>query len=385
MSRSEELTLASHTGGGPPEYRFRTADGLHSPDEFRDAELRLLETVWDETPGSALVVQANYGVVGTVLAAVTPGVVMTETSARAARICRENAALNDADARVELVASPDEVTPERPGGSEASDGFDVACYAPAGYTPIPVGKERVAAALSAVEPGGRLYVAGRTETGLNRYESCLEALSSDVETAQKHGDGRVLAARRPPEFDPPSYVTPRTIEPTLDGVTLSLVTLPGLFSPTELDHGTRLLLETATVEDGQRVLDLACGYGPAGVFAASVAEADVVLTDDDARATLCARRSLDASGVEGTVVTGDGTRGVEDRQFDRILCNPPTHAGRGVLEELFAGASDVLNPGGCMSVVHHSTLDLDDLLERVGAIRDRERGEEHTVVTVEAR
>jgi 16S rRNA (guanine1207-N2)-methyltransferase len=378
MTRHEELTLASRTEGGSPEYRFRTVDGVNSPDEFRDTELLLLETVWEEAPEAALVVEANYGVVGTVLAAVASDVVMTETSARATRLCRENAALNDARARVELAASPDEVAPE------GREGFDAACYAPAAYTPIPVGRERVAAAMSTVEPGGRLYLAARAETGLNRYESCLEALSPAVETLQKRGRNRVLAARRPPTFDPPSYVTRRTIEPTIDGVTLSLVTLPGLFSPTGVDHGTRLLLECVTVGDGERVLDLACGYGAGGIYAATVAQADVVLTDDDARATLCARRSLDASGVEGTVITGDGTRGVEDRRFDRILCNPPTHAGRGVLGELFSGAGNVLDPGGRMSVVHHSTLDLDDLLWRVGPIRDREHGEEHTVVTVES-
>jgi len=374
----EDLTLASRTGSGPPEYRFRTADGLHSPDAFRDAELLLLEAVWEAAPGTALVVQANYGVVGTVLAAVASEVVMTETSARAVRVCRENAGLNDAAARVELGPSPASVTPEDGGG------FEVACYAPAGYTPIPVGKERIAAALLAVDPGGWLYLAARTETGLNRYEACLESLSPAVETRHERGDHRVLAARRPSEFDPPSYVTPRTIEPTVDGVALSLVTVPGLFSPAELDHGTRLLLETATVADGDRVLDLACGYGPAGVYAATVADTEVVLADDDARATQCARRSLDASAVEGTVVTGDGTRGVADRRFDRILCNPPTHAGRGVLTDLFSGAADVLTPDGRMWVVHHSTLDVDDLLTRAGAICDRERGEEHTVVTVAA-
>jgi len=378
MTRHENLTLGSRTADGPEQYRFRTADGLHSPDAFRDAELLLLETVWDQAPESALVVQANYGVVGTVLNAITSEVVMTETSARAARICRANVDRNGADARVELVASPDEVS------AEQGDGFEVACYAPAAYTPIELGTERIAAALSALDTGGTLYLAARKETGLNRYEDCLESIAVGVETVQKHGSERVLAAERPAEFDPPTYVTPRTIEPTVDGITLSLVTVPGLFSPTELDHGTRLLLECATVADGERVLDLACGYGAAGVYAASVADADVTLTDDDARATLCARRSLDATGVDGTVVTGDGTRGVPDSQFDRILCNPPTHAGDGVLTDLFSGAAEVLAAGGKMSVVHHSTLDLDNLLERVGSIRDREHGEEHTVVTVEA-
>jgi 16S rRNA (guanine1207-N2)-methyltransferase len=105
MTRHEELTLASRTEGGSPEYRFRTADGVNSPDEFRDTELLLLETVWEEAPEAALVVEANYGVVGTVLAAVASDVVMTETSARATRLCRENAALNDARARVEPLAA----------------------------------------------------------------------------------------------------------------------------------------------------------------------------------------------------------------------------------------------------------------------------------------
>lgn len=375
---TDELLLDSRTEDGPSRYRFRTGDGLHSPEAFRDAELLLLDATWERESEATLVVEANYGVVGTVLAAVAEEVVMTETSARAARYCRENADRNDATAGVALVASPEDVTPER------ADGFETACYAPAGYTPITVGKERLAASLAALDPGGRLYVAGRTETGLDRYESCLETLAASVETVRERGDHRVIAAERPAAYDPPAFVTSRTVEATVDGVDLSLVTEPGLFSPGGLDHGTRLLLEESAVENGERVLDLACGYGPAGVYAAKVADTDVVLTDDSVRATQCARRSLTESDAEGTVVTGDGTRSVEDRSFDRILCNPPTHAGDGVLADLFGGAGGVLVPGGRLSVVHHSTLNLDDALGVVGQIVDRSTGAEHTVVTVEA-
>jgi 16S rRNA (guanine1207-N2)-methyltransferase len=369
---TDRLSLASHADAGPPEYHFETADGLDSPDQFRDAELALLEALSERTVGNLLVVQANYGVVGVVLAAFADGVRMTETSARATRFCRRNVALNDATAEVSLVDSP----------AALGETFETACYAPAGYTPIPVGKQRLVDALPVLDPGGRLFVAGETATGLDRYERCLTEHCPRVEAVHERGDLRVVAATRPDEFDPPRYVTPRTIEVSVAGVDLSLVTVPGLFSPGELDHGTRHLIETATVEDGEDVLDLACGYGPVGTWAASVADVDVTLADDDVRATACAEGSLDATGVAGTVVTADGTRGI-DRRFDRILCNPPTHAGSGILTDLFAGAADVLRSGGEMAVVHHETLNLDEYLRQVGEVRARHRGEEHTVVVVE--
>ena len=93
------------------------------------------------------------------------------------------------------------------------------------------------------------------------------------------------------------------------------------FASTGTVHEVDLAFET---RDGERVLDLACGYGPVGVYAASVADCSVVLTDDCARATACARRTLTASGVKGKVVTADCARSVAG-QFDRILSNPPTH------------------------------------------------------------
>lgn len=373
MSNTGRLTLQAQVESGPAQYQFRTVDGLRSPEAFRDEELLLLETLWEQDLGRLLVVQANYGVVGTVLAATAESVQMTETSARSARLCRENVALNDVTADVSLLASPANIAEE----------FDAACYAPAGYTPIEVGKQRLVDTLSMLEPGGSLYVAGSKQTGLSRYERCLDEHCQTVETVHTSGSQRGLEATTPAGFTPPEYVTPRTIEPTVDGVELTLVSLPGLFSADSLDHGTRLLLETAPLGEDESVLDLACGYGPIGTYVAASTAADVLLADDDARATACAERSLDATGVDGRVETADGTRGI-DRTFDRVLCNPPTHAGSGVLSDLFAGVADVLVDGGELSLVHHETLDLDEYLHQVGSIVDRHSGEEHTIVTVRA-
>lgn len=368
MSQHVELVLEARVGDRPTEYAFRTRDGVHAAGEFRPAELALLDVLWEATPDSLLHVEANYGVVGTVLAERST-VTMTESSARAAGLCERNAAANDAFAAVERCAGP-----------SALDGsFDAAAYTPKPYTPLAVGKQRLVDALDALDPGGRLYVAGTREAGIRRYAELL-ADECDGTTRVVDRDGvRVVAGVRPPRYDPPSFVEPRTLTPTVDGTDLSLVSVPGLFSATGLDHGTRLLLESVDVEDGARVLDLCCGYGAMGVYAALTADCEVHLTDDDSVATRCAACSLDASGVDGTVVTADATAGVAGRTFDRILCNPPTHAGSGVLRDVLGGAGDVLAPDGTLTLVHHRALDLSGHLDEFD-VSTRAVGEEHVVL-----
>lgn len=375
MTRTpDSLALEARVSNGPSTYRFHTADGVCSKRSFRTAELQLLEHCWDDDRGLGrlLCPEANYGVVGTVLAPVADAVRLTDSSARAVRLCEKNSRENDVDASVTLRADL----------TTLQGRFDTVAYAPKPYTPLPVGRQRIADALSMLRPGGRCYVAAAKRTGLSRYENCLRECCRSVECVRKSGSSRVLEAIRPETFEPPSYVSPERIRATVDGVDLTLVAVPGLFSTGRLDDGTRLLLESATLEDGDRVLDLCCGYGAVGTYAARVADCEVWLTDDDRVATRCAECSLRASGVDGTVVTADCLAGVADRSFDRILCNPPTHAGDGVLADLFADIDDHLAPNGRLSVVHHRDLDLDAYLDHVGPVERRRTGVDHVVRTV---
>jgi 16S rRNA (guanine1207-N2)-methyltransferase len=372
MTRSGEydLALESRVDDGRRTYRFRTADGVHSKSSFRDSELLLLEELWDAPTGRLLCPEANYGVVGSVLAGATAAVEMTESSARAARLCRRNAAANDASAAVRLLADL----------GELSGVFDTVAYAPKPYTPLSVGKQRIADSLAALRPGGDIYVAAAAQAGAARYEDCLRDVAASVETVTERDGCRLFRATRGESLSPPAYVACRRLDPTVDGVDLSLRSVPGLFAAAGLDAGTRLLLENAGVADGERVLDLCCGYGAIGAYAAGVADCEVHLSDDDRVATACAERSLEATGVDGTVVTADCTRGVSDRTFDRVLCNPPTHAGDGVLSTLFAGAHDVLAADGELRLVHHRTLDLSAHFAPFGAVERLETGTEHVVL-----
>jgi len=394
-SRNADLALAARVDAPRDTYEFATAAGVCSPEEFRDAELALVETLWGRDPGRLLVVEGNYGVPAVVLADAATRVTVTESSARAAGRCEANAARNGVGGAVRVVnaAGPREASAatgcddvDAPGyhGPDAgsSRDFDTAAYAPKPYTPLAVAKQRITGALECLRPGGRLFVAARERSGLGRFVDTLRDVAGGggVETVGERAGCEVVAASRPDSVDAPSFVEPREVAATVRGVDLSLVSVPGVFSAGGLDHGTRLLLEAAEVADGDRVLDLCCGYGAAGVWAASVADCSVTLTDDDRVATRCAECSCSASGVAGEVVTADGTAGVAGRHFDTVVCNPPTHAGDAVLRELFAGARRVLADGGTLWVVHHRDLDLRPQLGRFGRVDRVADGEEHVVL-----
>ncbi|EMA50095.1 MULTISPECIES: methyltransferase [Halococcus] len=369
-----QLTLESRVADARPTYRFHTADGVHSKRSFRDAELLLVDALWNADLGHLLNRAANYGVVGTVLAGCATAVHMVESSARAAQLCERNAAENGADAAITLNA---DVT-------VLNETFDTVAYAPKPYTPISVGKQRLVDSLAMLRLGGTLYLAASKRSGLARYEACLQEVAATVERVADRNGCALLAATLSPSFEPPTYVSPRTIHPKVNGTALSLVTVPGLFSADKLDDGTRLLLETATIEDGETVLDLCCGYGAIGAYAGRVADCEVWLSDDDCVATSCAERSLRASQVDGTVVTADGVAGIAHRTFDSVLCNPPTHAGHGVLSELFAGIHGVLAADGSLTIVHHRELDLRNHLSRYGTVERRRTGTDHVVLSATA-
>ena len=82
------------------------------------------------------------------------------------------------------------------------------------------------------------------------------------------------------------------------GQTMAFETAPGLFSPARADRGTLAMLGVAALQPGLRVLDLGCGWGLAGVYAALVCGAqNVVMTDVDPLAAETARRNAVRNGV----------------------------------------------------------------------------------------
>ena len=395
----DPLVLGSQTDSNRDRYRFHTADGVPDADAFCPGELLALEHLWDSDLGRLRTVDARYGVVGIVLAERASAVELTTPSARAAALCERNRAQNDVDATVSTatgLGSVDRTASERPrtdysGPVERgrADGrtvgaVDTTVFVPKGYDPIELGNRRVRTALRSLAPDGDLFVAATPETGLSRFESTLNDAADTVRTVGTNDDWALLRASGPKRDRSPSGPPFDWLRERVDGVDLSLVTAPGLFAPTAVDDGTRLLAATADIADGDRVLDLCCGYGTLGAHAGSTADCELWCSDDDRLATACACRSLDANGVDGRVVTADCTDGVDDRTFDTVLCNPPTHAGDGVLADIFRGVANVLAPDGRFWFVHHRALDLSRHVDRFDRIRSVATGPEHVVQSATA-
>lgn len=369
-----ELQLESHAERGPEVFTFHSADGVVSKGEFRVAELLLLNVVDPAPDEDVLVVDGNYGVLPTVLGALAGSVTVAETSARAAALCERNARENGADVDVALVADVADLDGE----------FDRAVYAPRPYDPTEVVRQRAVDALEALAPGGELFLAAAKTEGARRYRDTLAEVA-DADRIEKSQGVRAYRVPRPPGFEAPEFVTDRTIQGEIAGHEFEFVTRPGLFSPASVDRGTALLADTVRretdLEAGDRLLDVACGYGPLGIALAAETGAVPTFSDDSRVATRCAERSLERSPVDPeAVVTADCLDGVEG-PFRTVVSNPPTHAGDGVTSELFAGAHAALDPGGSLWLVYNETLRYeDDLPRRFGSV-DVVRREEGYAIT----
>jgi 16S rRNA (guanine1207-N2)-methyltransferase len=143
------------------------------------------------------------------------------------------------------------------------------------------------------------------------------------------------------------------IRTELGGLELTFETAPGLFSPTAIDEGTVAMLRHAAITPEDKVLELGCGYGVVGVYAARQTDPSRVwLVDVDPLAVEFAQRNLRLNCVEGaTVVRSDGFNALTEAGFTKILCNPPYHVDFSVPKRLIEKGFNRLSVGGTMLLV----------------------------------
>jgi 16S rRNA G1207 methylase RsmC len=144
-----------------------------------------------------------------------------------------------------------------------------------------------------------------------------------------------------------------SFETNLGGRTLAFRTTWGLFSPEEIDEGTRLLIEHLDISDGMSALDLGCGYGPIGVaIAAQSPSGNVHMVDKDFIAVEYAAKNAAENGLRNcTAYLSNGFSLVPKMRFDLIVSNIPAKVGRELLWIWLEDAKDHLKPGGELWVV----------------------------------
>ena len=154
---------------------------------------------------------------------------------------------------------------------------------------------------------------------------------------------------------PQTESKPRQWKFTLLGTSFTFETDAGVFSKSEVDFGSRVLIDAFKIPEVDGVLlDVGCGYGPIGL---SIAKAnpnrEVLMMDVNTRALSLAEKNAQLNGIQNVrIFESDGLDAVEkNTQAAAILTNPPIRAGKNTVFKFYDGAYDVLVDGGELWVV----------------------------------
>ncbi|WP_291424077.1 class I SAM-dependent methyltransferase [Deinococcus sp.] len=232
---------------------------------------------------------------------------------------------------------------------------------------------QVAWAHANTPPGGTLYLAGDRDKGFDRYVRAAGAAFGSGETVARDGGMRVARLVRRPGPTPPMPEAE-----TYEEWGVKVVGLPGVFSAARPDKATALLLDVLGNPDwnGKTALDLGCGTGLIGAWAARHGAA-VTLVDGDLQSVRSAEATLAANGLAGECFHSDVDAALGERTFDFILTNPPFHVGRGVVldvaNEFIAAAGRRLKPGGTLYLVANDPLPYEQPLSALGTVRELRR------------
>jgi 16S rRNA (guanine1207-N2)-methyltransferase len=139
------------------------------------------------------------------------------------------------------------------------------------------------------------------------------------------------------------------IEEVLRGRTLQFKTSSGVFSKEKVDTGTKILIEAVTVNPGEVVLDVGCGYGAIGMSLSFFCDS-VVLVDINERACILTRENILLNRIPNAYVVC-GSPSCVGKSIDVVVMNPPIRAGKKAVFQLIAESKKCLKKEGRLYVV----------------------------------
>ena len=247
--------------------------------------------------------------------------------------------------------------------------------------------EQAAAVAAVAAPGARLFAGGRIKHMSRSMNEVLAAHFERVDVSLARQKSRVLTASSP-RAEQPSSSFPATATHQVRGTSFTLHAGAGTFGNARLDPGTRLLLENLPdLSEHSTLVDLACGNGSIGIFAAlRNPQLRVDASDHSASAVASTLAAAQRNQLAGriTAVQDDALSRLPDASATLITLNPPFHIGNTVTADiafkLIDDAARVLAPGGTLLCVFNSHLRYrSELVRRVGPTRQLARDKTFTV------
>ncbi|MGG3449693.1 class I SAM-dependent methyltransferase [Domibacillus aminovorans] len=153
---------------------------------------------------------------------------------------------------------------------------------------------------------------------------------------------------------PDSQHRPQQFTYTLRGKQYKFHTDAGVFSKSEVDFGSRLLIETFEwPKIAGPILDAGCGYGPIGIsLAAEQPDRTIHMIDVNDRALALARENAKLNHVGNVqIYESDRLQNVLEEGFAVVLTNPPIRAGKQTVFDILQNGFAKLAEGGEIWVV----------------------------------
>lgn len=162
--------------------------------------------------------------------------------------------------------------------------------------------------------------------------------------------------------EPSSEFVPKPIQIELAGKVCEVMTASGTFSPSQLDVGTKILLDRIDLAPKTgNVLDLGCGWGPIALALGHTHPAcRIFAVDVNTRALELTKLNAKKLGVDNIqVFTPDEVPA--ELSFDGIWSNPPIRIGKKALHDLLQHWIPRLTAGGEAYLVVQKNLGSDSL------------------------
>lgn len=232
----------------------------------------------------------------------------------------------------------------------------------------------------ALQPGGRLLISGANDQGIQSVLKDAAQLFQNITILAYKKGNRVAQfyksnslASALPEWTAQPGIAPGTwqaIQLELLGYPFALVSLPGVFSASELDSGTHLLTSSLHNLNGKTVLDAGCGYGVVGIFASLSGASRVDMVDNQLFAVASTQENIARIQLPNCqVFWSDLLSAVKGNSYDFILSNPPFHTGIDVdymaARALITSALSALKFDGCLQIVANRFIPYDRLMTEV--------------------
>jgi 16S rRNA G1207 methylase RsmC len=140
----------------------------------------------------------------------------------------------------------------------------------------------------------------------------------------------------------------------LCGHTLTFHSTWGVFSPREIDEGTRLFMKHVTIYADDDCFDLGCGYGPIGLTLAKLApQGQTLLVDKDFMAVNYSNKNAKINQISNaTAMLSNGFQHVDPiLRFNVIASNVPAKVGKEMMSLMLHDARSRLKPEGRLYLV----------------------------------